>query len=121
MSLTMRNEPSRPPTGFTLERWLAYPHILVSGRGDTRAAGSTTSSPPWDKSRRVGIVVPSFLMVPPLLEDSDLIAMMPRHCLPPDAAEPFPHRPDPPMPGRPASRSTSPGTAAATRTAPCSM
>nr|WP_314084425.1 LysR family transcriptional regulator [uncultured Shinella sp.] len=73
---------------FTLEQWLAFPHILVSGRGDTRT--------PFDdqlaalgKTRRVGIVVPSFLMVPSLLEDSDLIAMMPSHCLPPEAATRF--------------------------------
>ncbi|WP_421580616.1 LysR family transcriptional regulator [Shinella sp. M31] len=81
---------------FTLEQWLAFPHILVSGRGDTRT--------PFDdqlaalgKTRRVGIVVPSFLMVPALLEDSDLIAMMPSHCLPPEAATRF-HVALPPIP-----------------------
>jgi len=81
---------------FTLEQWLAFPHILVSGRGDTRT--------PFDdqlaalgKTRRVGIVVPSFLMVPSLLEDSDLIAMMPSHCLPPEAATRF-HVALPPIP-----------------------
>ena len=81
---------------FTLDRWLAFPHILVSGRGDTRT--------PFDdqlatlgKTRRVGIVVPSFLMVPALLEDSDLIAMMPSHCLPPEAATRF-HVALPPVP-----------------------
>ncbi|WP_313528392.1 LysR family transcriptional regulator [Shinella sp.] len=81
---------------FTLDRWLAFPHILVSGRGDTRT--------PFDdqlatlgKTRRVGIVVPSFLMVPALLEDSDLIAMMPSHCLPPEAATRF-HVALPPIP-----------------------
>ncbi|MCJ8052159.1 LysR family transcriptional regulator [Shinella curvata] len=81
---------------FTLDRWLAFPHILVSGRGDTRT--------PFDdqlatlgKTRRVGIVVPSFLMVPSLLEDSDLIAMMPSHCLPPEAAARF-HVALPPIP-----------------------
>lgn len=72
--------------GFTLDRWLAFPHILVSGRGDTRS-GFDDQLAALGKSRRVGIVVPSFLMVPPLLVDSDLIAMMPSHCLPADAEE----------------------------------
>ncbi|MFD1110488.1 LysR family transcriptional regulator [Pseudoroseomonas ludipueritiae] len=70
---------------FTLARWLAFPHLVVSGHG-----ASTT---PLDAvlaarslSRRVGLVVPSFLMVPPLLEGSDLIALLPSRCVPPGAA-----------------------------------
>jgi DNA-binding transcriptional LysR family regulator len=70
---------------FDLARWLAYPHIVVSGHG-----GSET---PLDAglaalglTRRVGVVVPSFLMVPPLLAGSDLIAMLPRRCVPSGAA-----------------------------------
>jgi DNA-binding transcriptional LysR family regulator len=82
--------------GFTLDRWLAFPHVLVSGRGDTRS-GLDDALAVLGKSRRVGIVVPSFLMVPPLLEDGDLIAMMPSHCLPPDAADRF-HIALPPIP-----------------------
>lgn len=86
---------------FSLDAWLAYPHILVSGRGDTRS-GFDDQLAALGRSRRVGIVVPSFLMVPPLLEDGDLIAMMPSHCLPPDAAIRF-HvtRPPLPVPGFP--------------------
>ena len=75
-------------SGFSLDAWLAYPHILVSGRGDTRS-GFDDQLAALGKARRVGIVVPSFLMVPPLLEDSDLIVMMPGRCLPPDAASRF--------------------------------
>jgi DNA-binding transcriptional LysR family regulator len=82
--------------GFTLDHWLAHPHILVSGRGDTRTPLDDQLAA-LGKSRRVGIVVPSFLMVPSLLEGSDLIAMMPSHCLPPDAAERF-HVLLPPIP-----------------------
>lgn len=62
--------------GFDLAAWLRYPHVVVSGRGATRA--------PLDAeltrrglSRRVGVVVPSFQMVPPLLAGSDMIAMLP--------------------------------------------
>ena len=74
--------------GFSLERWLAYPHILVSGRGETRSSFDDQLAA-LGKLRRVGIVVPSFLMVPALLETSDLISMIPSHCLPPDAARRF--------------------------------
>ncbi|WP_198148022.1 LysR substrate-binding domain-containing protein [Elstera litoralis] len=73
---------------FTLARWLAFPHILVSGRGETQT--------PLDRSlaqrglhRRVGMVLPSFLMVPPLLLASDMIAMLPSRCLPSNTADDF--------------------------------
>jgi len=83
-------------TDFTLERWLAYPHVLVSGRGDTRS-GLDDQLATLRRSRRIGIVVPSFLMVPPLLEDSDLLAMMPAHTVPADAAGRL-HVAAPPLP-----------------------
>ncbi|UPA23211.1 LysR family transcriptional regulator [Shinella oryzae] len=81
---------------FTLERWLAYPHVLVSGRGDTRS-GLDDQLAALGRSRRIGIVVPSFLMVPPLLEDSDLLAMMPAHTVPAGAADNL-HIAAPPLP-----------------------
>jgi DNA-binding transcriptional LysR family regulator len=50
--------------------------VLVSGRGETRS--------PLDgelarlgRTRRVGLVVPNFGMVPDLLRESDMIAMLP--------------------------------------------
>ncbi|NUU35255.1 LysR family transcriptional regulator [Pseudomonas sp. C2B4] len=65
---------------FDLHRWLSYPHVLVSGQGATWG--------PLDEmlkgkglSRRVGIVVPSFVMVPDLLMGSDLISLLPSRCL----------------------------------------
>jgi DNA-binding transcriptional LysR family regulator len=65
---------------FSLQKWLAFAHVLVSGQGETRG--------PLDESlaeqglaRRVGAVVPNFLMVEPLLLASDLIAMLPERCL----------------------------------------
>jgi DNA-binding transcriptional LysR family regulator len=61
---------------FDLEAWLAYPHILVSGRGDTRTPVDAELAA-RGLSRRVGLVVPNFQMVPPLLRGSDMIAMMP--------------------------------------------
>lgn len=78
---------------FDLDRWLAFPHIIVSARGGRRT--------PLDdqlgligRARRVGITVPSFLMVPPLLLASDLIAMLPRGCM---SHEPELHYCDPPV------------------------
>ena len=73
---------------FDLNRWLAYPHVVVSGRGE--------ASTPLDAElaarglfRRVGAVIPSFLMVPPLLLGSDLIAMLPSTCVPRDGMVPL--------------------------------
>ncbi len=80
---------------FDLARWLRYPHIVVSGRGDTHGALDEVLARDGLR-RRVGLVVPSFLMVPPLVAGSDLIAMLPRHCLPDGAAGGFVVR-DPPL------------------------
>ena len=88
---------NHPAAGdFSFERWLDYPHILVSGRGDTRSSLDDQLAT-LGSVRRVGIVVPSFLMVAPLLDDSDLIAMMPAHTLPQDAQGRF-HVAPPPIP-----------------------
>lgn len=62
--------------GFDLERWLAYPHVLVSTRGDMRGALDEALAR-HGRTRRVGCVVPHFLLVPPLLLGSDLIALLP--------------------------------------------
>ncbi|MEJ0019028.1 MAG: LysR substrate-binding domain-containing protein [Acetobacteraceae bacterium] len=67
--------------GFDLERWLRYPHVLVSGRGDVSGPLDEALSR-LGRTRRIGLVVPSFLMVPPILLGSDLIAMLPSRCLP---------------------------------------
>jgi len=61
---------------FDLEAWLVYPHILVSGRGDTRTPVDAELAA-RGLARRVGLVVPNFQMVSPLLQGSDMIALMP--------------------------------------------
>lgn len=71
--------------GFDLDRWLAHPHVVVSGRGLTATPLDAVLAT-RGLSRRVGLVVPSFLMVPPLLLGSDLIAMLPGRCVPRDPA-----------------------------------
>ncbi|WP_353476779.1 LysR family transcriptional regulator (plasmid) [Salipiger sp. H15] len=61
---------------FDLDSWLSWPHILVSGRGETRSQLDTELSR-LGRTRRVGLVVPSFGMVPDLLRGSEMIAMLP--------------------------------------------
>lgn len=80
---------------FDLDRWLDYPHVLVSWTGET-SGDLDEALARLGRTRRIGIVAPSFLMVPALLEASDLIAMLPSRCLPPNA-EAFAVRP-PPIP-----------------------
>lgn len=83
-------------TGFDIDRWLAHPHVVVSGHGEAVTpldAGLAARG----LSRRVGVVVPSFLMVPPLLLGSDLIAALPSTCVPRDEAVPLAVFP-PPLP-----------------------
>lgn len=61
---------------FDIDRWLTFPHILVSGRGEVRSPLDTELAR-IGHTRRVGLVVPSFGMVPDLLRGSDMIAMLP--------------------------------------------
>lgn len=78
---------------FDLDRWLDYPHVLVSWTGE--ASGDLDEAlARLGRTRRIGIVVPSFMMAPPLLETSDLIAMLPRRTLPADT-DAFAVRPPP--------------------------
>ncbi|MGV0908478.1 LysR family transcriptional regulator [Martelella sp. FOR1707] len=62
--------------GLDLDRWLEYPHILVSGKGEGRSQLDMELAR-IGRARRVGLVVPSFGMVPELLRGSDMIAMLP--------------------------------------------
>lgn len=66
---------------FDLDRWLAYPHILVSGRGEARSPLDTQLAR-MGRKRRVGVVLPSFGMVPDLLRGSDMFAMLPSRIVP---------------------------------------
>lgn len=71
---------------FDLSAWLAHPHILVSASG-RRSGDLDIALAGRGLTRRIGMVAPSFLMVPPLLASTDLIAMLPSLCLPADAAQ----------------------------------
>ena len=80
--------------GFDLGRWLAYPHAVVSGHGDAITPLDAVLAA-RGLSRRVGAVLPSFLMVPPLLLGSDLLAMLPATCVPRGSPAPLATFPPP--------------------------
>jgi DNA-binding transcriptional LysR family regulator len=62
---------------FTLDAWLAYPHIVVSGRGEARTALDNELRA-RGLGRRIGVVVPTFGMVVPLLRCTQMIGMVPK-------------------------------------------
>jgi DNA-binding transcriptional LysR family regulator len=66
---------------FDLESWLGFPHILVSGRGDQRSPIDTQLAK-LGHTRRIGLVVPTFQMVPNLLRTSEMVAMLPSRVVP---------------------------------------
>lgn len=81
-----QDHPAR--AGFDLDRWLAFPHVLVSGRGETHGPLDEALAR-LDRKRHIGLVVPSFLSVPPLLLTSELIALLPSRTLPSGEADRF--------------------------------
>lgn len=62
---------------FSIGRWLAFPHIVVSGRGEASTLLDAELSERGLR-RRVGLVVPNFVMVAPLLRSTEMIAMLPK-------------------------------------------
>lgn len=62
--------------GFTLDSWLSFPHVVVSGRGEARTALDTELAVRGLR-RRIGVVVPTFGMVVPLLRCTAMIGMVP--------------------------------------------
>lgn len=64
---------------FDLDRWLAWPHIITSASGGMNTALDALLAS-MDRERRIGAALPSFLLVPEMLRDSDLIALVPSLC-----------------------------------------
>lgn len=62
--------------GFTLEKWLSFPHIVVSGRGDPHTTLDSELAARGLR-RRIGVVVPTFGMVIPLLRCTPMIGLVP--------------------------------------------
>jgi DNA-binding transcriptional LysR family regulator len=67
-------------TQFSLETWLAAPHVIVSGQGSIRTPLDHTLQA-QGLSRRVGLVVPTFQMAMDVLPESALIALVPSLCV----------------------------------------
>jgi DNA-binding transcriptional LysR family regulator len=67
---------------FTLEAWLSVPHIVVSGRGEARTDLDTELAARRLR-RRIGVVVPTFGMVVPLLRCTSMIGMVPEKLVSP--------------------------------------
>ncbi|SES46842.1 LysR family transcriptional regulator [Rhizobium sp. NFR03] len=77
-SVLMRREhPSASDETLDIDRWLASPHVVVSGHGGKR--GSVDSAlGKIGRERRVAIVVPTLLMALELLCETDLMATFPK-------------------------------------------
>lgn len=65
---------------FSLDQWLAWPHVVVSGEGSKRGSLEDVLAP-MRLGRRVGAVVPNFMMVGPILRRTDYIALAPEGTL----------------------------------------
>ncbi|WP_254605078.1 LysR substrate-binding domain-containing protein, partial [Sphingomonas bacterium] len=65
--------------------WLDYPHIIVSAEGATRTEVDDRLTA-TGLERRVGLAVPSFLLVPDLLRASQMLALLPSLVLTGDRA-----------------------------------
>ncbi|MDB4931794.1 MAG: LysR family transcriptional regulator [Myxococcaceae bacterium] len=58
--------------GLTLDKWLALPHLLVAPRGKPGSAVDTALAA-VGRARRVGLMVPQFLVAPHVVAGSDLV------------------------------------------------
>jgi DNA-binding transcriptional LysR family regulator len=72
--LAMRD--GHPAKKRLADSWLEYPHVVVSGEGMASGAPDMVLAE-RGKKRTVAMVVPSFLAVPGLLMETDLLALIP--------------------------------------------
>ena len=76
-AVVMRHDhPAASAEPFGLDQWLAYPHIVVSGRGE-RQGTSDAALARIGRHRRVATVAPTFLHALELLCHTDLLAAFP--------------------------------------------
>lgn len=74
--LMRRDHPAAVADPFDLDCWLAFPHVVVSGRGD-RQGSVDPALARIGRQRRVATVAPTFLHALELLCDTDLLAAFP--------------------------------------------
>lgn len=71
---------------FSLEEWLRWPHVLVSGSGEERGPVDAILAG-MGRERRVGAVVPSFGLAHQIVLETDMIAALPAQMLPASTLE----------------------------------
>ncbi|UJR79952.1 LysR family transcriptional regulator [Sandaracinus amylolyticus] len=75
--LARRGHPALRRRTITREAWLAYPHVVVrTGSASPSAVGVAIER--LGLERRVGLVVPGFLLVPRVVASTDMLAAVPR-------------------------------------------
>lgn len=74
--LIRRDHPAAAIESLDVDRWLAFSHVIVSGRGDPRGSIDAALAR-IGRSRRVAVVAPTFLHALELLCHSDLIGTFP--------------------------------------------
>jgi DNA-binding transcriptional LysR family regulator len=66
--------------GFDLDKWLAWPHLVISSSADTHAILDEALAG-VARSRRVGLSLPSFLLAAEVLRECRMIGMLPAICV----------------------------------------
>ena len=89
-----RDHPAAAVETFDLDCWLAFPHVVVSGRGD-RQGSVDEALAGIGRHRRVAVVAPTFLHALELLCDTDLLAAFPSGVMASGAAGRLTSRPVP--------------------------
>lgn len=74
----MRADHPQAAVPLTLDRFCALEHVLVSWQGDSFRGVTDEALAALGRSRRVGLSVSSFLVLPEVLAVSDMIAVVPR-------------------------------------------
>ena len=89
-----RDHPAAAVETFDLDCWLAFPHIVVSGRGD-RQGSVDEALARVGRHRRVAVVAPTFLHALELLCETELLAAFPIGVMESTAAARLTSRPVP--------------------------
>ena len=89
-----RDHPAATAETFDLDLWLAFPHVVVSGRGEQQGSADAALAR-LGRHRRVATVAPTFLHALELLCDTDLLAAFPTGVMACSAAARLTSRPLP--------------------------
>ncbi len=74
--LMRHDHPAAVAETLDVDRWLAFPHVVVSGRGDPRGSVDAALTR-IGRSRRVAVVAPTFLHALELMCHTDLVGTFP--------------------------------------------